>query len=77
MVDIKIESVTDHPDGSCTIAMEVDEGTLMFFAKVGLLTIIENAAKETLDGYPDPEGDGDADARARRDSELFGEIPEL
>ena len=41
------------------------------------MTLIENAAKETFDGYTDPEGDGDADARARRDSDLFGEIPGL
>ena len=77
MVDVKIEKIIDHPDGTCTIVMEMEESTLTFLAKVGLMTLIENAAKETLDGYSDPEGEGDADARAGRNSELFGEIPGL
>ena len=77
MVDVKIESITDHPDGTCTVVMEMDESTLMFLAKVGMMTLVENAAGKVLDGYSDAEGDGDADARAGRDSELFGEIPGL
>jgi len=77
LVGIKIEKVIDHPDGTCTLVMEMDEATLMFLAKIGIMTMIQNAAKDALDGYSDPEGDSDADARARRDSELFGEIPEL
>lgn len=77
MINVSVTKITDHPDGTATLEMEMDEYTLYFLAKIGVMTLIENAAKETLDGYPDPEGDGDADARARRDSELFGEIPEL
>lgn len=77
MINVSVTKMIDHPDGTATIEMEMDEATLYFLAKVGMMRLIEDAAEETLDGYPDPEGDGDADARARRDSELFGEIPEL
>lgn len=77
MIDISVTKITDHPDGTATLEMEMDEYTLYFLAKIGIMTLIENAAKETFDGYTDPEGDGDADARARRDSDLFGEIPGL
>lgn len=77
MVDVKIEKIIDHPDGTCTIVMEMEESTLTFLAKVGLMTLIENAAKETLDGYSDPEGEGDSDAGDRCNPDLFGEIPGL
>lgn len=77
MIDINITKVTDHPDGTATIEMEMDEGTLFFLAKIGMMHLIESAAGEALDGYPDTEGDGNADARDGRDSELFGEIPGL
>lgn len=77
MIDIKVTKVTDHPDGTATIEMEMDEQTLSFLAKIGMLHLIEAAAGRVLDGYPDTEGAGHAAARDGRDSELFGEIPGL
>lgn len=76
-MDITITNTTDHPDGTVTIEMEMDEPTLIFLAKVGMMHLIRDAASEELDGHSDTEGDGDADARDCRDSELFGEIPGL
>lgn len=77
MIDIAVTKVTDHPDGTATLEMEMDEHTLIFLAKIGILHLIESAAGKVLDGYSDTEGDGNADPRNGRDSELFGEIPEL
>lgn len=77
MIDIKVTKVTDHPDGTATIVMEMDEETLFFLAKIGMMHLIEDAAGKVLDGYPDSEGNGHPDARDGRDSELFGEIPGL
>lgn len=77
MIDVKVTKVTDHPDGTATIEMEMDEETLFFLAEVGMMHLIEAAAGKALDGYSDTEGDGNADPRDRRDSDLFGEIPGL
>ena len=77
MTDIKVTRVTDHPDGTATIEMEMDENTLFFLAKIGMMHLIESAAGKVLDGYSDAEGDGNADPRDGRDSDLFGEIPGL
>ena len=77
LVDVKVEKITDHPDGTCTIALEMDEEVLLFLAKIGMMHLIEKAAEKELDGYPDTEGAEDARAGGGRDSDLFGEIPEL
>lgn len=77
MIDINITKATDHPDGTVTFEMEMDENTLIFLAKIGFMQLIENAAGRVLDGYPDTEGADNGDARGSRDSELFGEIPGL
>lgn len=77
MTDVKVTRVTDHPDGTCTVEMEMDEHVLFFLARVGMMHLIETEANRVLDGYPNTEGDGNAEARAGRDSELFGEIPGL
>lgn len=77
MIDVKVTKVTDHPDGTATIEMEMDEGTLFFLARIGMMHLIEAAAGEVLDGYPDTEGTDDGYARGSRDQDLFGEIPGL
>ena len=51
MTDIKVTRVTDHPDGTATIEMEMDESTLFFLAKIGMMHLIESAAGEVLDKY--------------------------
>lgn len=64
MIDITVEKVIEHPDGTMTIALEMTEAMLMQLAKVGLMHLIERAASVEP---PD----------VNRDDELFGEIPEL
>lgn len=76
-IDFVVTNITDHPDGTATIEAEMNEYTMRFLIKIGMLHLFELAAGRVLDGYPDTEGDGNADARAGRDSELFGEIPGL
>lgn len=77
MIDVTVENIIEHEDGTATIEMTMDENALKFLAKVGMMTLIEMALDKEKNGYPDTQGDGNADARAGRDSELFGEIPEL
>lgn len=76
-MDITVEKVTEHDDGTATIEMTMDEDTLKFLAKIGMMTLIEMALEKEENGHPDAEGNGDADSRDGRDSELFGEIPGL
>lgn len=66
MTDIKVTRVTDHPDGTATIEMEMDESALFFLAKIGMMHLIESAAGKVLDGY-DGGNDGEADVAGNDD----------
>lgn len=77
MIDVTVEKITEHDDGTATIEMTMDENSLKFLAKVGMMTLIEMALDKEADGYPDTEGSDNAQARAERDQHLFGEIPGL
>ena len=46
---ITVEKITEHDDGSCTIAFNVDNETLIQFAQIGLLKVLTDAASETVD----------------------------
>lgn len=77
MTDVRVTKVTDHPDGTATVEMEMDESTLFFLARIGMMHLIETEARRVLDGYSNTEGTDNGPAREGRDSELFGEIPGL
>lgn len=77
MIDFEVTKITDHPDGTATIEVEMNEYTMQFLIRIGMLHLFELAAGRLLDGYPDTEGADNGPAREGRDSELFGEIPEL
>lgn len=67
MIDFTVTKVTEHPDGSATIEMEMDKHTLVFLAQIGILHLIESAAGKVLDGY-DGGNDGEADVAGNDDS---------
>lgn len=73
--EIDLVEFVEHEDGSVNLKLNMSFDMLVILARRGLQALFEEATEEH--GYPNPEGDSDADARAGRDSELFGEIPEL
>lgn len=46
---ITIENIKDHEDGSCTISVEMNYDEIIEFAKIGLLKVLVDATKETLE----------------------------
>jgi hypothetical protein len=45
---LKINSITDNPDGSATLSVDLDNETLIRFAEIGLLKVLEDAATEVV-----------------------------
>jgi hypothetical protein len=46
---LNIKSITDNPDGSADVLMEMDYDTLVKFAKIGILKVLEDAAENTIE----------------------------
>lgn len=73
---IKVEKITDHPDGTATMALEMTEDELLMLAKIGMMHLIEKAAKEELlDGYIDTEGTEDPDAGPYGGGPVYTDVP--
>ena len=49
---LKIKSITDSPDGSADLDLEMDYETLVKFAKIGILKVLEDAASEVVSEEP-------------------------
>jgi hypothetical protein len=45
---LKINSITDNPDGSATLSVDLDNETLIRFAEIGLLKVLVDAANEVV-----------------------------
>ena len=65
MIDFEVTKITDHPDGTATIEVEMNEYTMQFLIRIGMLHLFELAAGRLLDGYGGG-NDGEADM-ARND----------
>lgn len=49
MVDLKVDDIVDHDDGSATITMTMDYDTLLMFARKGILATLREAADTIIE----------------------------
>lgn len=66
--DIKVGDITDHADGTATIAFEMNFDSMKVFAAIGLMKVLEDNAKDVIDGCADPEGARDKGTGTGSDS---------
>lgn len=74
-VEINVEKIVDHPDGTATITFDVSLEALKVFAAIGLHQLLIEKAKEILDGHSDVEGTGNTGSGEGGDKPLPPEFP--
>jgi hypothetical protein len=77
-MNIMVEEITSHDDGSVTISFDFDSEALIAFAKIGLRRCLEVAVMDVEgaeDGCADTEGVGDAPAGADGGTDVPEEFP--
>ena len=72
---VEVVSVTDHPDGSCTLVIDMDVEAMKVFAIIGLHQVLIEKAKEVIDGHIDPEGAKDAGTGKGSDTDFHEQFP--
>jgi hypothetical protein len=73
--DIKIGDIIEHADGSATIAFEMNFESMKVFAAIGLLKVLEDNAKDVIDGCADTKGAGDKGEGEAGDRDVREEFP--
>lgn len=49
MVDLKVDDIVDHDDGSATITITMSYDTLLMFARKGILITLKEAAEKIIE----------------------------
>lgn len=73
--DIKVGDVIEHADGSATIMVEMNFEAIKMFAALGFLKVLEDNAKDVMDGCADTERARDKGTGETRDSDVLSEFP--
>lgn len=74
-VEVTVEKIVDHPDGTATITFDMSLEALKVFAAIGLQQLLIDKAKEITNGHTDAKGSGDPTAGKEGDSPLSGIFP--
>lgn len=72
---INIERMSENSDGSLDIIVNMDQDSLILFAKIGMMKLLEDAAKRVNDGYLDAKGARDERAGEGSVDPLSGDFP--
>jgi hypothetical protein len=73
--DIKVGDVIEHSDGSATVMVEMNFEAIKMFAALGFLKVLEDNAKDIIDGCADTEGARDKGTREAGDRDVPEEFP--
>lgn len=50
-MNIVVESITDHDDGSATVVFNMSNEAMKIFANIGILKVLVDSATKAIDEY--------------------------